>query len=340
MNKDSGDGLSWGAELKAVAEVMDRHRVTAGGEFRYDFRKDQKNYDIGISPPNLDSRQSSKAWAAYLQDEFRIHPKLILNAGVRYDHYSTFGGTTNPRIGLIWMPLEKTAAKLLYGRAFRTPNAYELYFADIGLQTKSNPGLDPETIDSCEAVLEQRVEALGGTWKATVAAFHYRIQNLINVVRDPADGLYSFANSEPIETSGVELELDGRLADGIGGRASYAWQRSEIRGAGNTPPNSPKHMAKINLVLPLLPGRLLFSPEAQYIGRRKNLPDKASDSVPAYTLVNATLLASKLPWGLELSASVYNLFDRGYADPAGPEHLQDSIPQDGRSYRVKATCRF
>jgi iron complex outermembrane receptor protein len=41
-----------------------------------------------------------------------------------------------------------------------------------------------------------------------------------------------------------------------------------------------------------------------------------------------------------VSASVYNLFDKAYADPGGQEHVQDTIPQDGRSYRVKVTASF
>ncbi len=339
INKDYAKASSFGAELKAVKTVRDRHRLTAGVEFRNDYRKDQQNYDLGFPPPFVDSHQSSKEWGAYLQDEFRIHPKLILNAGVRYDHYSTFGGTTNPRLGLIWTPREKTAVKLLYGRAFRTPTSYELYYGDY-LTTKPNPDLRPETIRSIEAVLEQRMEGLGGSWKATVSAFHNRIDDLITMQPDPSDGLDHFGNNESIETNGLELELEGRLPGGIQGRASYAWQRAEYRHGGGTFPNSPKDMAKLNLSFPLLPGRLFLSPEAQYIGPRKTLPGKAQESVGGYTVANATLLARKLPWGLELSASVYNLFDKRYADPADTEHLQDSIPQDGRSYRIQATCRF
>jgi len=41
-----------------------------------------------------------------------------------------------------------------------------------------------------------------------------------------------------------------------------------------------------------------------------------------------------------LSASVYNLFDRDYGDPASTEHLQDVIEQDGRTFRVKVTASF
>jgi len=44
--------------------------------------------------------------------------------------------------------------------------------------------------------------------------------------------------------------------------------------------------------------------------------------------------------GLDLSASVYNLFDKSYQDPASLDHLQDSLVQDGRTFRVTARYRF
>ncbi len=258
---------------------------------------------------------------------------------MRYDRFSTFGGTTNPRLGLIWMPREKTAAKLLYGRAFRAPNTFEMYFGNVGW-VKPNPGVRPETIRSYEAVLEQFAEGLGADWKFTASAYHYHIKDLITLRVDPADGQFFHGNNQAIEADGVELEAEGKLPGGIGGRASYAFQRAEYTDTGSTIPNSPKHMAKLTLSFPLLPGILFLSPEAQYIGRRQNTAGKPQGTVQGYFVANATLLATDLPWGLELSASVYNLFDQDYADPAGSENRQNSLPQDGRSYRVKATCRF
>jgi outer membrane receptor protein involved in Fe transport len=47
-----------------------------------------------------------------------------------------------------------------------------------------------------------------------------------------------------------------------------------------------------------------------------------------------------------VSASIYNLFDTDYADPASEEHVDDlgrrlvQIPQNGRNYRLKLTYRF
>jgi len=35
------------------------------------------------------------------KDKIPIRSNLILNHGWRYDHYSTFGGATNPRAALI-----------------------------------------------------------------------------------------------------------------------------------------------------------------------------------------------------------------------------------------------
>ena len=44
--------------------------------------------------------------------------------------------------------------------------------------------------------------------------------------------------------------------------------------------------------------------------------------------------------GLMIAASVYNLLDESYADPATQFHVQDKIAQDGRSFRLKLTYRF
>ena len=56
---------------------------------------------------------------------------------------------------------------------------------------------------------------------------------------------------------------------------------------------------------------------------------------------NITLFGRDLLPGLELSGSVYNLFDRPYADTtARAVFVEDTIVQDGISFRVKASYRF
>jgi outer membrane receptor protein involved in Fe transport len=55
--------------------------------------------------------------------------------------------------------------------------------------------------------------------------------------------------------------------------------------------------------------------------------------------VNATLLAKKLNKDFDFSASLYNLLNKQYSESGGTEHVQASIPQDGRSFRVKLVYR-
>jgi len=59
-----------------------------------------------------------------------------------------------------------------------------------------------------------------------------------------------------------------------------------------------------------------------------------------FAVVNFTLFSHNLINNLDLSASVYNLLDRHYSDPASQFHVQNIIEQDGRSFRVSLTYRF
>ena len=72
--------------------------------YRDNIRQDQFNYDQEPFVQYLDDRRSSTNWALYAQDEITLHEELILNVGLRHDHYDSFGGTTNPKLALIYDP--------------------------------------------------------------------------------------------------------------------------------------------------------------------------------------------------------------------------------------------
>lgn len=333
LNRDRSKGRWWGVETQAVKE-WDRHRVTVGGEFRHDIDRIQKNFDLAPFASYLDSKRDSSFWALYLQDEFRLLPQVSISAGARYDYYTTFGGTLNPRVALIYTPREQTAFKLIYGEAFRAPNAYELYYGDGDIFQKANSDLSPEEIRTWEFVYEQY---FGHHLRSSISAFYHVIDDLITVQVDPADGLQQFRNSGRADAQGAEFELAGKWQGGVQGRASYAYIRAEDDRTGEKLTNSPTHLAKVNLVLPLIGELLLGGVEVQYTGERKTLQGNRTDD---FFLTNVTLFSENAVPGLELSASVYNLFDREYADPGSNEHRQDAIAQDGRTYRLKMTYRF
>jgi iron complex outermembrane receptor protein len=321
-----------GREAKVTKSLFERHRFTWGGEYRDNFRQDQKNYNEFPYSLSLDDKKNSKLSALYVQDEMKIFENLIFNAGVRYDYYSTFGGTTNPRLALIYRPFEKTVFKLLYGTAFRAPNVYESYYH--AYPNKSNFSLKPETIQTYELAWEQY---LGNHLRGVASAFYYKINDLIDQQVDSKDGLLVYRNTDQIEARGLEFEIEGKWQNLVEGKISYTFQDTKNRDTGTGLTNSPKHLVKLNLNFPLIKGKLFFGLEEQYTSERKTLAGKEADD---FLITNLTLYSRGFLKGLEASVSVYNLFDTKYSDPGAAEHIQDLLRQDGRSFRLKLTYRF
>ena len=334
INKDTERGDSWGLDLMLKKTLFEKHTAILGFEYIDNFRQDQQNYNEHPYSLFLDDMRSSGNWAFYAQDEFAIHKRLTLNVGLRWDHYQTFGDTLNPRLALIYKPFENSILKFLYGSAFRAPNAYELYYSDGGLTAKASSGLKPETIRTYEVVYEQY---LGEHFSSTVSGFHYDIKNLVNQTLDPVDSLLVFKNIDSVEANGLELELNGKWAGGLEAKAAYSLQKVENSLNHQVLTNSPQHLAKFGIIVPLIAEKFHAGIEEQYTSRRKT---KNNNYANGYFLTNVTLFGHPLSKDIELSVSAYNLFDRRYGDPGGEEHLQDVIRQNGRSFRLKLSYKF
>jgi iron complex outermembrane receptor protein len=175
-NRDRAQADWWGGEVQVSKTLFDRHKVIVGAEYRDYFRLNQSNFDVEPFALILDDKRDAKVWAFYAQDEFTILKNLRLNAGLRYDHYSTFGGSLNPRVALIYNPFKQTALKLLYGQAFRAPNVYELFYQDGGTSQKPGSNLKPEKINTYEVVWEQY---FAKNYRFTASGYYYKIGNLI-----------------------------------------------------------------------------------------------------------------------------------------------------------------
>jgi outer membrane receptor for ferrienterochelin and colicins len=332
VNTYSFRGGWWNSEAKLSRTLLEKHKVTLGTEITDNLRQDQGS-DTPIGNVFVPFPASSVIWALYGQDEFTISHTLTLSAGLRYDHYSNFGGTTNPRLGLIYHLFHPTTLKLLYGTAFRAPEPFELA-PDYGQSYDDNPHLKPETIRSVEGVVEQ---SLGQHFALSGSVFRNSIRDLISLEINPVDNQLVYQNAGQANAIGVEVELDGRFAGGLQGRASYGYTSAQDLLAREILSNSPAHLAKLNLSVPVVQQRLFASLDAQYTSPRLTL---AENTVSGFSVFNVTLLGHTLGKHLDLSTSVYNLFDKKYFDPGRPEDPENAIQQDGRSFRVKFTGRF
>ena len=332
INRDFLEAHWAGAELLVSKTLWERHRLTLGGEVRKDFLLDVQNYDVAPRASYVDSQRDASSFALYAQDEVRVLTNLTLNAGVRYDHFSTFGDTVNPRGAVIYSPWREGTFKFIYGQAFRAPNAYETDY--IQPTYKSNPGLGPETIRSYELVYEQ---GLPFHLRASGSLYLNQIQGLIGQGVDPNDGLNFFDNLDEVEVRGFEAELEGRWKHGLRGRLSYTYAEARDTTTDRILDNSPRHLAKANVAVPLWREKIFAGLELQAMSGRQTVQ---GNEVGAFWVANATLYSRELVKGLDFSASLYNLFDRKYSDPVSSDYVQDAIRQDGRSFRVKLTYKF
>src|SRR5207302_770242 len=149
------------------------------------------------------------------------------------------------------------------------------------------------------------------------------------------------------QTSGMEVALEAVGPVGIRGRASYSLQETRNDTVSWEMPDSPNHLVKLNLSVPVLKDKLFAGVEFRYASSRDSLHTTTDSSgqpitvqgedAASYGIVNLTLFSQNLVKNLEFSATIYNLLDRKYSDPASRYHTQDLIEQDGRSFRVKMT---
>jgi iron complex outermembrane receptor protein len=332
LQKDYAYGQWADTEWLASGKFLERNTWLAGFEYRDNLRQRQYYYD-DTTPRTyyLDDSRSSRAIGIYAEDQVSVRDNVLLNLGLRYDRYDPgFGGTVNPRLGLIFNPAPGTTLKALYGTAYRAPSAYEQYYYPV-------PGpaapLKPETIATSELVLEQ---SFGSGQSASVSGYHYRTSDLITQFATPAGDVY-FRNLNWANANGIEFEYEIKPGGGWLARASLALQRTKDGMTGQDLTNSPRRLAKLNLIAPLDGGRLFAGLEVQESGDAITLASTESED---FTLANLTLSTRRSSSGWAASASVYNLLDSRYGYPGDSDQLQNIIIQNGRTFRLTVDFKY
>jgi outer membrane receptor for ferrienterochelin and colicins len=328
--KEQQQGDWWGTEVQLTKKLFDRHVITVGAEYRDDFNQHRLLFQEGTGEVFADVNRTRQNYGVYAQGDFAVLTNLHFNAGVRLDKYGSFDPSVDPRLALIYNPFPKSTIKAIYGTAFRAPNFLEL-------SDPIFPNIGPEKITTYELVYEQEI---GQHVKASLSGFYNNMDNLIFL----QNGSYTNFNAD---AKGMELSLEGVWANGIRTRASYTFQETRNRGTDQVLTDSPEHLAKVNVSVPLYKEKVFAGLEFQYVSSREtqHVSPITGEDVPGrdaagFGVVNFTLFSQNLVKNLEFSASIYNLLDTSYSDPATRFHHQDLIPQDGRTFRLKLTYRF
>ena len=84
--------------------------------------------DVSGYGGNLQNIQNSRTvYALYGELNIPILKTLEANVAVRYDHYSDFGSTTNPKLAVRWTPLPSLLMRASWGTGFKAPTLYQLW---------------------------------------------------------------------------------------------------------------------------------------------------------------------------------------------------------------------
>jgi len=344
-NRFTSVSRNQGANLQNVFPIGD-HRIIVGGQWD---RIAVDTSTSGGAPYYPDSRFDNLA----LFTEGRaslLDKKLLLNLGVRYDHFDneiistpgitmkaqdqTFDHVTT-RGGVVYKPIDGLSLKGSIGTAFRAPGPLELAadYTMWGTRTLGNPDLNPEKSITYEAGLEY-AKAL---FKGGFTFFHTEFDDkIVTTTTTTAPRTKSYKNVGSATLQGVELNAayDAGLVAGLEFSVEPFANVTIMTQHNSDDPGSPKllYTPNWNGSFGIRAGQEKWDVRlsADYTGS-----ERVQDwSAPSYgknilnggdfTVVN--LKGSYKPVkNLELSLSVGNLFDREYAYVLG-------YPMPGRTF--------
>jgi len=308
-------------------KTVKNYRFTAGGGVVYGPLMDYTSIQPHIRP------QQRQVTYLYAQDEWAISRDWALTAGVRYDDYSDFGGTTNPRLALVWAAAYDLTAKLLYGRAFRAPSFNEQY--GLNPVTNGNPNLRPETIATWEGALSWQARK---DLQTNLSVFRYRAKNLIRAVNK------LWSNIGSVRGNGMEAEVVWDVNRNVRLTSNYSLQKSIDETTQKDAGYAPHHHLYVRADARIT-GDWLGSVQFNWVADRKRAVTNLAATtdlrpdVADYRTVDLTLRTERNKSQWDFSASIRNVFNARVLEPtlAPGTALPDDLPMPGRTFYLQGS---
>ncbi len=334
--------------------VRRNYRV-AGLEYKGDFG----DYD------DIDFQQKDKTrdvFAYYLQGTYQ-RDKWGLTAGFRYDNYSDFGQSFNPRLGLILKPFEFMNLKALYGEAFRAPTFKELYDrTNLGSDgVRGNENLSSESVRSLEFAGELKYKnryAMRGSF------FYNWIDDVISVYDlNGSGGVGDYENLGNEKNYGFDVEVSLKpvnqariFANFSNFLTEFDWNtnsaiittgdKKELSRVDKYLRNIPIY--RLNAGVDLTAGRWIGFVGVNYASkaennRRTTLERLRNVTIASYWQANASLSYQVRP-RLTLQVTGQNLGDDKYVDPDESTNINalggKGLIQPGQMYIITVRYAF
>lgn len=257
-------------------------------------------------------------YASYHQN-WQLHDDVIVSVGIRYDRYSDFGSTTNPRLSLIWQVNDKLSLKAFTGSAFKAPSISQLY-AQNNPAIHGNPEVKEERINTLELGNSIRYE-LNENLILGLSLFRYRAKDLIAYAPSANSSASIAQNLGEQKGVGGEFTVKSKITENISIDGHYSYLRAQS-GDGDNIADVPTQMAYLGVNW-RVDSRLSLSMYSKWINERLRPSGDNRDTLPSYNLTTISIQYQDVFAGFDGSLVVNNLFDAHGKDPS-----ESPIPND------------
>lgn len=332
---------------------------------------DQNFFYPGTTLPMVLFKIRHENMGFFIQENWTLNKQWRFVGGIRFDHNTIYGNTTNPRISMIYKPDQKRVLKILYGHAFLAPSSDFAYrnfgsfnnFNEAAGQWESgffrapNPNLKPEKLRTLELIYEHWLTDKA-YWK--IVPFYTQVDDAIRVTADAqplqfipgADLGFTQSNKNVGDasihgldiTTGSQKEF-GSLNFEFWGAFSYVSGFSKESGVEVELPLVSPYKLKMGVTMAYRE-KYILSPKFYWIGTSNNFETDPNDAskrthTPSYFLSDLHAEA-KYTESLSIVGDIYNVFDKKYSHAmfeatgvALPE-----APQPGRHISVGVLYQF
>lgn len=245
--------------------------------------------------------------SVFMESRWAYDSKLYLNAGVRHDNHSIFGGKTTFKVAPAIHVTETTKVRGSIGTGFKAPSLVQLY------SNYGNRHLQSETSTGWDAGIEQ--EIVQETLSTSLVFFHNEYDELISF--NP--GTFVLENINQAKTQGCEFGLDYKVTEELSARVAYTYTDTENADTGESLLRRPRNKNSMTLV---------YSPTDRFRAQLqwRLYSSRFDNDFSAYPPMRQSLggygivdvaMSYKLGGATEVFGRVDNLFDQEYQDVLG-----------------------
>jgi iron complex outermembrane receptor protein len=282
--------------------------------------------DVSDTPAAFIPEIDRSSYYIFTQDIWQFANDWELTSGVRYDHYSDFGDTVNPRVALVWATRYDLTTKLLYGQAFRAPA-----FAETNLINNpsglGNPNVKPEKLRSLELAFDYHPTS---KLRTGLNLFRYQWLDILTYLPDPIPPTISAQNFGEQTGHGVELESEWEVNPQLKLVGNLSLQQATNETSNQDAGNAPGRDFYIRTEWQPA-DRIKANFQSTWIKSRERPFGDTRPTIADYSTTDINLRRSTADKGWEYGIAIKNILDSNAREPSTP-NINNDLPLAGRSF--------